>query len=131
MPCPTPDNPYHLKQVLLTLDDALHPKEGDFIVHSDRHETDRMDLTAVLRLRLEQSRRVIVLSNVRIAWDLPDLRAHGLDVMVIPSVRKWRNWSTFEVAVKRTRLALIIDIVSLDACENDVVIKVDHYARVE
>jgi uncharacterized membrane protein YqiK len=70
-----------------------------------------------------------VLSDVRIAWDLPDLRAHGPDVMVIPGVRKRRNWSTFEVAVERARPALIIEIVSPDARENDVVIKVEHYAR--
>ncbi len=129
VPRPTPDNPYHLEQVPLTLDDVLHPEVGDFIVHSDRHETDRMYLTAVLRARLEPSRRAIVLSDVRIAWDIPDLRAHGPDVMVIPGVRKRRNWSTFEVAVERTRPALIIEIVSPDARENDVVIKVDHYAR--
>ncbi len=129
VPRPTPDNPYHLEQVPLTLDDVLHPEVGDFIVHSDRHETDRMYLTAVLRARLEPSRRAIVLSDVRIAWDLPDLRAHGPDVMVIPGVRKRRNWSTFEVAVERARPALIIEIVSPDARENDVVIKVDHYAR--
>jgi colicin import membrane protein len=83
----------------------------------------------VLRARLEPSRRAIVLSDVRIAWDLPDLRAHGLDVMVIPSVRKRRNWSTFEVAIERARPALIIEIVSPDARENDVVIKVEQYAR--
>ena len=126
---PTPDNPRHLEQVPLTLEDVLHPEVGDFIVHSDRHETDRMYLTAVLRARLEPSRRAIVLSDVRIAWDLPDLRAHGPDVMVIPGVRKRRNWSTFDAAVERARPALIIEIVSPDARENDVVIKVDHYAR--
>jgi len=129
VPRPTPDNPYHLEQIPLTLDDVLHPEVGDFIVHSDLHETDRMYLTAVLRARLEPSRRAIVLSDVRIAWDLPDLRAHGPDVMVIPGVRKRRNWSTFEVAVERARPALIIEIVSPDARENDVVIKVEHYAR--
>jgi colicin import membrane protein len=129
VPRPTPDNPHHLEQVPLTLEDVLHPEVGDFIVHSDRHETDRMYLTAVLRARLEPSRRAIVLSDVRIAWDLPDLRAHGLDVMVIPGVRKRRNWSTFEVAIERARPALIIEIVSPDARENDVVIKVEQYAR--
>jgi len=129
VPRPTPDNPSHLEQVPLTLDDVLHPEVGDFIVHSDFHETDRMYLTAVLRARLEPSRRAIVLSDVRIAWDIPDLRAHGPDVMVIPGVRKRRNWSTFEVVVERARPALIIEIVSPDARENDVVIKVEHYAR--
>ena len=129
VPRPTPDNPQHLEPVPLTLEDVLHPEVGDFIVHSDFHETDRMDLTAVLRARLEPAGLAIVLSDVRIAWDLPDLRAHGPDVMVIPGVRQRRNWSTFEVAVERARPALIIEIVSPDARENDVVIKVEHYAR--
>jgi colicin import membrane protein len=44
-------------------------------------------------------------------------------------VRKRRNWSTFEVAIERARPALIIEIVSPDARENDVVIKVEQYAR--
>ena len=67
VPRPTPDDPYNLEQVPLTLEDVLHPETGDFIVHSDRHETDCMDLTAVPHARLEPSRRAIVLSNVRIA----------------------------------------------------------------
>ncbi|MGQ9827641.1 MAG: Uma2 family endonuclease, partial [Roseiflexus sp.] len=88
VPRPTPDNPQYLEQVPLTLEDVLHPEVGDFIVHSDFHETDRMYLTAVLRARLEPSGLAIVLSDVRIAWDIPDLRAHGPDVMVIPGARK-------------------------------------------
>ncbi|MGC9040953.1 MAG: Uma2 family endonuclease, partial [Roseiflexus sp.] len=83
VPRPTPDDPHHLEQAPLTLEDVLHPETGDFIVHSDRHETDRMYLTAVLRARLETSGAAIVLSDVRIAWDIPDLRPHGPDVMVI------------------------------------------------
>ena len=81
---PTPNDPDHLEPVPLTLEDVLHPEVGDFIVHSDRHETDRMYLTAVLRARLEVHGRAIVLSDVRVAWDVPDLRPHGPDVMVIP-----------------------------------------------
>ena len=91
VPRPTPDDPHHLEQVPLTLDDVLHPEVGDFIVHSDRHETDRMYLTAVLRARLEASGAAIVLSDVRIAWDVPDLRPHGPDVMVIPGIAERRT----------------------------------------
>ncbi|PMP75496.1 MAG: hypothetical protein C0183_19810, partial [Roseiflexus castenholzii] len=100
VPRPTPDDPHHLEQVPLTLEDVLHPEVGDFIVHSDRHETDRMYLTAVLRARLEEAGVAIVLSDVRIAWDIPDLRPHGPDVMVIPGIRERQDWSTFEVAVE-------------------------------
>jgi len=126
---PTPDDPDHLEPVPLTLEDVLHPEEGDFIVHSDRHETDRMYLTAVLRARLEVHGRAIVLSDVRVAWDVPDLRPHGPDVMVIPGLRERRDWSTFDVAEEGVRPALIIEITSPETRENDVVWKVAHYAR--
>ena len=129
VPRPTPDDPHHLEQVPLTLDDVLHPDVGDFIVHSDRHETDRMYLTAVLRARLEASGAAIVLSDVRIAWDVPDLRPHGPDVMVIPGIAERQDWSTFDVAVEGARPALIIEITSPETRVNDLKRKVAHDAR--
>jgi Uma2 family endonuclease len=129
VPRPTPDNPHYLEQVPLTLEDVLHPEVGDFIVHSDRHETDRIYLTDVLRARLETSGIAVVLSDVRIAWDIPDLRVHGPDVMVIPGIHERQNWSTFEVAVEGVRPALIVEITSPETRDNDLEIKVEHYAR--
>jgi colicin import membrane protein len=129
VPRPTSDDPHNLEQAPLTLEDVLHPEVGDFIVRSDRHTTDRMYLASVLRARLEPSGRAIVLSNIRIAWDIPDLRPHGPDIMVIPGIAERQDWSTFEVAVEGARPALIIEIVSPETRENDVVIKVNHYAR--
>ncbi|MCS7290657.1 MAG: Uma2 family endonuclease [Roseiflexus sp.] len=129
VPRPTPDDPHHFDQVPLTLEDVLHPEVGDFIVHSDRHETDRMYLTEVLRARLEASGAAIVLTDVRIAWDTPDLRPHGPDVMVIPGIRERQNWSVFDVAVEGARPALIIEITSPETRENDLERKVEHYAR--
>jgi len=129
VPRPTPDDPYNLEQVPLTLEDVLHPETGDFIVHSDRHETDRMYLTAVLRARLEPAGVAIVLSDVRIAWDLPDVRPHGPDVMVIPGVAERQDWSTFDVAVEGARPALIIEITSPETRVNDLKRKAVHYAR--
>jgi colicin import membrane protein len=129
VPRPTSDNPHHLEQVPLTLEDVLHPEVGDFIVHNDRHETDRIYLTEVLRARLESSGVAIVLTDVRIAWDIPGLRAHGPDVMVIPGIAERQNWSTFEVAVEGARPALIIEITSPETRENDLERKVEHYAQ--
>jgi len=129
VPRPTSDNPHHLEQVPLTLEDVLHPEVGDFIVHNDRHETDRIYLTEVLRARLEPSGVAIVLTDVRIAWDIPGLRAHGSDVMVIPGIAERQNWSTFDVAVEGARPALIIEITSPETRENDLERKVEHYAQ--
>jgi colicin import membrane protein len=126
---PTPDNPHHLEQVPLTLEDVLHPEVGDFIVHNDRHETDRIYLTEVLRACLELSGVAIVLTDVRIAWDIPGLRAHGPDVMVIPGIPERQNWSTFDVAAEGARPALIIEITSPETRENDLERKVEHYAQ--
>ena len=98
-------------------------------MHSDRHETDRMYLTAVLRARLEASGAAIVLSDVRIAWDIPDLRPHGPDVMVIPGIAAWQDWSAFDAAVEGARPALMIEITSPETRVNDLKRKVVHYAR--
>jgi colicin import membrane protein len=119
-----------LERVPLTLDDVLHPEVGDFIVHSDRHETDRMYLTQILRARLEPSERAVVLSDVRVAWDHAQLRAHGPDVMVIPGLRQRQDWSTFDVTEEGHRPALIIEITSPETRHNDLTIKVRHYAMV-
>ncbi|RRR72250.1 MAG: Uma2 family endonuclease [Candidatus Viridilinea halotolerans] len=119
-----------LERVPLTLEDVLHPEVGDFIVHSDRHETDRMYLTQVLRAHIEPNGQAIVLSDVRIAWDHAELRAHGPDVMVIPGLSTRQDWSTFAVAEEGERPALIIEITSPETRNNDLTIKVVHYALV-
>ena len=126
---PTPDDPHHLDQVPLTLEDVLHPEVGDFIVHSLRHETDQRYLTDVLQARLERTGEAIVMSDIRIAWDVPGLRPHSPDVMVIPGITKRDNWSTFDVAQEGQRPALIIEITSPETREIDLVRKVEHYAR--
>jgi Uma2 family endonuclease len=126
---PTPDDPFHLEQVPLTLEDVLHPEVGDFIVHSIRHETDQRYLTDVLQAWLERTGEAILMRDIRIAWDVPGLRPHSPDVMVIPGITKQDNWSTFDVAQEGQRPALIIEITSPETRENDLVRKVEHYAR--
>ncbi|RRR75328.1 MAG: Uma2 family endonuclease, partial [Candidatus Viridilinea halotolerans] len=127
-----PDAPdgTELERVPLTLEDVLHPEVGDFIVHSDRHETDRMYLTQILRARLEPAERAVVLSDVRVAWDHAELRAHGPDVMVIPGLSQRQDWSTFDVTEEGQRPALIIEITSPETRSNDLTHKVAHYALV-
>jgi Protein of unknown function (DUF820). len=70
-----------------------------------------------------------VLSDVRIAWDVPDLRPHGPDVMVIPGIAERQDWSTFDAAVEGARPALIIEITSPETRVNDLKRKVAHDAR--
>ncbi|MFQ3684565.1 MAG: hypothetical protein SNJ51_20050, partial [Roseiflexus sp.] len=67
--------------------------------------------------------------KVRIAWDIPELRAHGPDVTVIPAIRERQNRSTFDVAVEGVRPARIVEITSPEVRALDVENKVEHYAR--
>ncbi len=69
------------------------------------------------------------MSDIRIAWDVPVLRPHSPDVMVIPGITKWDNWSTFDVVQEGRRPALSIEITSPETREIDLVRKVEHYAR--
>jgi colicin import membrane protein len=68
-----------------------------------------------------------VLHDVRIAWDIPDLKAHGPDLAVIFGVRESKNWSTFDVAVEGVRPTLIIEVTSPETRVIDLIVKLDEY----
>ncbi len=54
----------------------------------------------------------IVISDVRIAWDVPGLRPYGPDIAVIVGVRERQNWRAFDVAQEGVRPVLIIEVTS-------------------
>lgn len=115
------------EQVPLTLEDVLHPREGDQVTHSDAHQRRRRYLCDVLEAQLARDPTAVVLDDVRIAWDVPDLGPHGPDIAVIPGVRARRNWSTFDVAAEGVRPALIIEITSPETAALDRSTKLDEY----
>src|SRR5437773_9902818 len=81
-----PDGSTELDQIPLTLEDVLHPEEGDFIVQTDKHRADWVYLHEVFRARLADDPTAVVLSDCRVAWDVAGLRAHGPDVAVFLGV---------------------------------------------
>ncbi|WP_448336803.1 Uma2 family endonuclease [Chloroflexus aurantiacus] len=126
---PTPDDPDNFDQVPLTLEDVLHPEIGDFVVNTAMHFTDRSYLTQVLKARLETTGQAIVFSSLRVVWDVPGLRPHSPDVMVIPGIAKrYEDLNAFDVAKEGHRPALIIEITSPHTREIELVRKVEHYA---
>jgi Uma2 family endonuclease len=120
-------------RVALTLDDVLHPQEGDHIPENTQQELDRSYLASVLRYRLADKQRMKVLSDCLIDWGVEGIRDHSVDVMVFDQVRNPnRNWKTFKVVKEDARPVLAIEIVSPDADarqarDNDVVTKVQEY----
>jgi Uma2 family endonuclease len=122
-----PDGSVTFDQIPLTLEDVVHPQEGDQVTHSDLHQRICAYLYNVLRGLLSGIPGAVVLHDVRIAWDDPDLKAHGPDLAVIFGVREHKNWSAFDVAVEGVRPALIIEVTSPETRAVDLMIKLDEY----
>ena len=121
------DGTPYTEQIPLTLEDVLHPEEGDQVTHGEAHQRRCVYLYDVLRARLAGDPTAVVLQDVRIAWDVPDLGAHGPDIAVILGVRERRNWSTFDVAVEGVRPALIVEITSPETAALDRSAKLEEY----
>ena len=116
------------ERVPLTLYDILHPQVGDYRMHSDQHQRFCTYLHDVLTARLANTPNAVVLHDVRVAWDNPDLEAHGPDIAVIFNVRQRQNWSTFDAAKEGTLPSLIIEVTSPSTRSTDLVDKVREYA---
>jgi Uma2 family endonuclease len=121
------DGAYVMEQTPLTLEDVLHPQEGDQVTHSDAHQRRRRYLVNVLEAQLAQDSTAVVLDDVRVAWDHPDLKPHGPDIAVILGVRVHKNWSTFDVAAEGVRPVLIIEITSPETASIDRSNKLEEY----
>jgi Uma2 family endonuclease len=121
------DGSYVMEQVPLTLEDVLHPQEGDQVTHSDAHQRRRRYLCNVLEAQLAGDASAVVLDDVRVAWDNPDLKPHGPDIMVILGVHARKNWSTFDVTAEGVRPALIIEITSPETASIDRSNKLEEY----
>lgn len=125
-----PDGTRESHRVPLTLEDCLHPQEGDVILESYLHDVIVTYLSTLFRARLADHPDALVLSDTGVYWDLPELRHHSPDISVIFGVREPRdNWPSFVVADEGTRPSLIIEVVSPATRENDIVAKVRHYHR--
>lgn len=122
-----PDGSVLLRQDPLMLADVLHPQEGDQVTHSDAHQRRRRYLCDVFEAQLAHDPSAVVLDDVRIAWDVPELKPHGPDITVVIGVRQRQNWSTFDVAREGARPALIIEITSPETASIDRSNKLEEY----
>lgn len=123
------DGRHKLRRIPLTLEDVLHPEEGDEVMHSEAHERRRTYIYNVLRAQVAGDPTAVVLTDVRVAWDVPDLKAHGPDIMLIFSVQRHKNWTTFDVAEEGVRPALIVEVVSPEYANLDRLNKLEEYDR--
>jgi colicin import membrane protein len=127
----TSDGGFKFEQVPLTLEDDLHPQEGDYTVSSHAHGLDCTYLYYTLGAQVSSDPNTVVIEDMEVFWDVPAVKQHRPDIAVIPRVRHKRNWPTFSVVAEGTRPDLIIEVVSPSTRINDVEKKVDEYARVK
>ncbi|HEY8602051.1 MAG TPA: Uma2 family endonuclease [Thermomicrobiales bacterium] len=116
-----------IEQIPLTVEDLLHPQEGDQVTHRAEHQRRRRYLCDVFEGQLRHDPTAVVLDDVRVAWDVPDLGAHGPDIAVILGVRERKNWSTFDVTQEGVRPALLIEITSPETASIDRSVKLEEY----
>jgi Uma2 family endonuclease len=122
-----PDGNIVVEQQPLTLEDVIHPQEGDQVTESQPHERRRRYLTDVFEARLSDDPTAVVLSDVRVAWDVPGLRPLGPDIAVILGVRERKDWSTFRVAEEGARPEFVIEFTSPETAEADRSTKWEEY----
>lgn len=116
-----------IEQIPLTVEDLLHPQEGDQVTHWAENQRRRRYLCDIFEAQLRHDPTAVVLDDVRVAWDVPDLGAHGPDIAVILGVRERKNWSTFDVAQEGVRPALLIEITSPETASIDRSVKLEEY----
>jgi Uma2 family endonuclease len=127
---PRPDGNVTWERIPLTLEDVLHPQEGDVIPENTQHHAERDYLYDVFTSRLAGRSDALVLSDCLIDWGLDDLGDHSPDVAPVLGVTDpARRRGKFYVAREGTRPFLVVEIVSPDTRVNDVTSKFEEYYR--
>ncbi len=125
-----PDGSKEHVEVPLTLEDVLHPQEGDVIPENTQQERDRRYLHDVLERHYANDPHVLTLADCLVDWGVPGMQAHSPDITVLEGVRtKEGRWGTYRIAQDGGHPLLAIEIVSPSTRSNDVDIKPEHYHR--
>ena len=125
-----PDGTTKHEQIPLTLEDTLHPQEGDYIVESDVHDLLCGYLATVFRWRTADNPEALILSDTGVYWDNPELdyTHHSPDVCAIFGIKKRKPiYPSFSVGKEGVRPRLIVELVSPNNRVNDVETKVRQY----
>lgn len=122
-----------LVEVPLTLEDVLHPQEGDVIPERIGHNDDRDYLTRAFRTRDVGPPVVQVTSDLLIDFGVPGVRPVSPDVGIIVGLREQPPPSTGTLRLAKTggTCRLVVEVVSPDKRDNDVVKKVALYHEVK
>src|SRR4051812_12404548 len=129
-----PDGSVEFDQVPLTLEDVLHPQEGDVIIERRIHEMDCRHLADVFNSRPLGPAFASVTADLLIDWGVEGMRDTSPDIGVFVGLREEPDLEegTFHLADSGGRCLLVVEVVSPHTRVNDVEHKVRlyHQARV-
>jgi Uma2 family endonuclease len=125
------DGTEQVEQVPLTLQDVLHPQEGDVIPENTLHERLRRHSHNVFQRLLARHANLLTLSDCIVDWGVPGLGNHSPDLAVLERDQPWpwRSWSTIRLKKQKARARLALELVSPNTRVNDVSDKVAEYEQ--
>ena len=124
-----PDGSEDIDQVPLTLEDVLHPKEGDHIVNSTEHADDVTYLKYVFEALLANNPHSALLFDCGVDLNLPRIKPVCPDIAVFFGVARRRRWTIFDVQAEHAQSALIVEVTSNSTRKNDFGKKFKYYHR--
>jgi Uma2 family endonuclease len=127
-----PDGSTYQETVPLTLEDVLHPQEGDKIPENPLHEQDIEYLAPVFRSRLPRLPGGLLLCDCLVDWGVRGIRSHSPDISLFASVTVPPPplTGTFRLRTSGGRCLFVLELVSPHKRESDVVRKFQEYHRV-
>ena len=86
----------------LTLDDVLHPQEGDHVSQNTDHDGDCLYLRDIFRFQTRNDLDTLVAHDLLVNWGIPGLRGHSPDIILFreidePDRTRWRLAEGLEV----------------------------------
>jgi Uma2 family endonuclease len=127
-----PDGSETLERVALSLEDVLHPREGDVIPETPVHESDCRYLADVFDTRPVIPPVALVTHDQLTDWGVPGIRNHSPDVAVFVGLirRPDPRVGLLDLVALGGRCEMAVEVVSPSTRNNDVVAKFEHYHRI-
>jgi len=122
-----------VETVLLTLEDVLHPQEGDVIPENSVHEAERRYLSDLCHAREPRLDHGLVFSDCIVDWGVAGLGNHSPDISVFAGVkvRPPEPIGIFHLRASGGRCLGAIELVSPHTRSTDVKDKREEYHRAE
>ena len=124
-----PDGSIRSERIPLTLEDALHPQEDDCIPSNPVQNELVQSITNAIRMLLHDREDLLIFNDVLIDWGVPGIKAMSPDIAVLFGVKPEDGFGMYHIPREGVRTEVVIEVTSPSTRKNDVVDKVDLYAR--